>query len=132
MNMTQIFQDDGTVVAVTIIKADSELLPDLENKEVAVTGTSKGKGFAGVMKKWNFAGVGQATRGQSTKPRAPGSIGGQTPGRVYKGKKMAGRMGNQTVTIQGLKVVKILDNNQFMVSGPIPGARNSKVVVKVK
>lgn len=132
MNMTQIFQDDGTVVAVTIIKADSELLPDLENKEVAVTGTSKGKGFAGVMKKWNFAGVGQATRGQSTKPRAPGSIGGQTPGRVYKGKKMAGRMGNQTVTIQGLKVVKVLDNNQFMVSGPIPGARNSKVVVKVK
>lgn len=132
MNMTQIFQDDGTVVAVTIIKADSDLLPDLENKEVTVTGTSKGKGFAGVMKKWNFAGVGQATRGQSTKPRAPGSIGGQTPGRVYKGKKMAGRMGNQQVSIQGLKVVKVLDNNQFMVSGPIPGARNSKVVVKVK
>jgi large subunit ribosomal protein L3 len=132
MNMSQFFKDDGTVVAVTIIKADAEVPSDLENKEVFVEGKSKGKGFAGVMKKWNFAGIGQATRGQSTKPRAPGSIGGQTPGRVYKGKKMAGRMGNQRVTIKGLKVVKVLENNQFMVSGPIPGARNSKVIVKVK
>lgn len=131
MNMTQIFKDDGTVVPVTIIRAESEVAGDLENKEVKIVGKSKGHGFTGVMKRWHFGGVGQATRGQSTKPRAPGSIGNQTPGRVYKGKKMAGHQGDKRVTIKGLKIVKVLNGNEFMVSGPIPGARNSHVLVTV-
>src|SRR3970040_834853 len=75
--------------------------------EIAVTGTSKGKGFAGVVKRWKCAG-GPRTHGQSDRLRAPGSIGqGTTPGRVYKGKKMAGRMGQDTVTIKNLVVVDV-------------------------
>ncbi len=133
MNMTQIFMDNGIVVPVTILQSSSEnLSPELENKKILITGTSKGKGFAGVMKRWNFAGVGEATRGQSNKQRSAGSIGSQTPGRVLKGKKMAGRMGNEKVTVKGSKIVKIdSENKQVMVLGPVPGARNSKVTIKV-
>jgi large subunit ribosomal protein L3 len=128
MNMTQVFSDDGIVTPVTVIYCEN-LTEDMENKDVVVVGTSKGKGFAGVMKKWGFHG-GPATRGQGITARAPGSIGSQTPGRVLKGKKMAGRMGNDRVTIKGLKVVKVLPNeNQIMVSGPVPGARNSKIEI---
>ena len=119
-----------TILAVMrpIFYVDME---DLKEKDVVVTGTSKGKGFTGVMKRWGFAG-GQATHGQSNKPRAAGSIGSQTPGRVFKGKKMAGRKGNKKVSIKGLKIVDIsLDEGLFSVSGPIPGARNSKVSIKV-
>jgi large subunit ribosomal protein L3 len=129
--MSQIFQDDGKVVPVTIIKADTTLDEELVDKDVVVTGKSKGKGFAGVMKKWGFKG-GPATRGQSDKPRAAGSIGSQTPGRVYKGKKMAGRMGNQRVTIKGLKIVGLSkEDGEIMVSGSVPGARNSNLKVTV-
>lgn len=90
---------------------------------VMVTGTSKGKGFAGGVKRWGFAG-GPKTHGQSDRLRAPGSIGqGTTPGRVHKGKKMAGRMGGDTRTIKNLHVVEIdEENNTLSVSGPIPGA----------
>src|SRR5258706_4146447 len=74
---------------------------------IAVTGTSKGKGFAGGVKRWHFAG-GPKTHGQSDRQRAPGSIGqGTTPGRVYKGKHMAGRMGSDTVTVKNIKVVSV-------------------------
>jgi len=128
MNMTQIFSDDGTVTPVTVIHCEN-LTEDMENRDVVVVGTSKGKGFTGVMKKWGFHG-GPATRGQGITARAPGSIGSQTPGRVLKGKKMAGRAGNSRVTIKGLKVMKVLPNeNQIMVSGPVPGARNSKIEI---
>jgi large subunit ribosomal protein L3 len=131
VKMSQIFQDDGKVVPVTIIKADTALDEELVDKDVVVTGKSKGKGFAGVMKKWGFKG-GPATRGQSDKPRAAGSIGSQTPGRVYKGKKMAGRMGNQRVTIKGLKIVGLSkEDGEIMVSGSVPGARNSNLKVTV-
>ncbi len=131
IGMSQIFTDDGICIPVTKIKSFDEITLDLEQKPVQVTGTSKGKGFAGAMKKWNFHGQ-MATRGQSDKPRAPGSIGGQTPGRVFKGKKMAGRMGNQTVSISGLRIVKIfIDTNEILVSGPIPGSRNSAIKIKV-
>ena len=130
LNMTQIFLESGKVVPVTVVKIE-ENVEDLMDKEVVVVGKSKGKGFAGVMKKWGFKG-GQATHGQSNKPRAAGSIGSQTPGRVFKGKKMAGRLGNKRVTLKGLKVVGISkEDNHLMVSGPIPGARNSVVQVKV-
>lgn len=127
LNMTQIFLPTGEVVPVTIISLSGELNDDLENKSVVLVGTSKGKGFTGVMKRWGFHG-GPATRGQSTKPRGAGSIGAQTPGRVLKGKKMAGRHGGKRVTIKGLKIVKVnKDQKQVLVTGPVPGARNSVV-----
>lgn len=131
--MSQVFLEDGTVVPVTIVIADAAFeSEDLEGKPITIVGKSKGKGFTGVMKKWNFAGQ-QATRGQSDKPRAAGSIGAQTPGRVFKGKKMAGRHGNKKVTLKSSKVVKVFpESNELMVSGPIPGARNSAVILKVK
>jgi len=129
--MSQIFLDTGEVIPVTIIVCETEPDEELLNKPISVTGKSKGKGFTGVMKRWNFKG-GPATRGQSNKPRAPGSIGSQTPGKVFKGKKMAGKHGNKKVTVKGLTVVKVEKaNNEVFVSGPVPGARNSKVQIKV-
>lgn len=97
---------------------------------ISVTGISKGKGFAGVVKRWGFAG-GPKTHGQSDRHRAPGSIGaGTTPGRVLKGKKMAGRMGNDKVTIQGLTVLDVdAENHQIWLSGPVPGANNSLLII---
>ncbi len=92
-----------------------------------IQGTSKGKGFAGVVKRWNFAG-GPKTHGQSDRLRAPGSIGqGTTPGRVHKGKKMPGRMGSDTITMKNSLVVAMSDDNTIWVTGPIPGARHSLV-----
>lgn len=129
--MSQIFKEDGKVVPITVIRTESSLENDLVDKEVVVTGKSKGKGFAGVMKRWGFKG-GRATRGQSDKPRAAGSIGSQTPGRVYKGKKMAGRHGNKRVTIKGLKIVDLsADAGEIMISGSVPGARNSEIKITV-
>lgn len=129
--MSQIFLETGRVVPVTIVTAETEISQEMENKPVIVVGTSKGKGFTGVMKKWNFKGA-MATRGQSDKQRAPGSIGGQTPGRVFPGKKMAGRQGNYRVTIKGLKIVKVLAGEKMVyVSGALPGARNAPITIKV-
>jgi large subunit ribosomal protein L3 len=98
---------------------------------VKVTGVSKGKGFAGVVKRWGFAG-GPKTHGQSDRHRAPGSIGaGTTPGRVLKGKKMAGRMGNETVTVSNLKILEVdPQKNLLLVSGSVPGSRNSTLMIK--
>lgn len=98
---------------------------------VAVTGTSKGKGFAGVMKRWHFHG-GPKTHGQSDRHRAPGSIGqGTTPGRVFKGKHMAGRMGSDTVTVKNLKIVNIdSEKNELQVSGPVPGRPGGLLIIK--
>lgn len=95
---------------------------------VQVTGTSKGKGFAGGVKRHGFHG-GPRTHGQSDRERAPGSIGqATTPGRVYKGKKMAGRMGHETVTVSNLVVLDI-DNETLYIKGLVPGGKNSIVVV---
>lgn len=98
---------------------------------VAVTGVSKGKGFQGVVKRWRFAG-GPRTHGQSDRLRAPGSIGqGTTPGRVWKGKKMPGRMGGKKVYIKNLVVVSVdPDDNELVLSGPVPGSKNSLLVIK--
>lgn len=98
---------------------------------IAVTGISKGKGFSGVVKRWGFAG-GPRTHGQSDRLRAPGSIGqGTTPGRVFKGKKMAGRMGTQTVTIKNLTVVDLdEDENILTVSGPVPGSKGTLLTIR--
>ena len=132
LNMTQVFSEDGKVIPVTIISVEGAVNDELEGKEVIVTGKSKGKGFTGVMKRWGFHG-GPATRGQGITSRTPGSIGSQTPGRVFKGKKMAGRKGNERITIKGLKVVKVEKNkNEVYVSGPVPGARNSEITLKIE
>lgn len=98
---------------------------------LAITGTSKGKGFQGVMKRWGFAG-GPRTHGQSDRPRSPGSIGqGTDPGRVWKGKKMAGRMGGDTVTVKNLVVVDIdEENDKILVSGPVPGNKGGLLKIK--
>jgi len=100
-------------------------------EKVDVIGTSKGRGFAGVMKRWNFRG-GPRTHGQSDRARAPGSIGGgTTPGKVYKGLKMGGHMGNRRITVKGLEIIEIdTERNLLLVKGGIPGATNSLVQIR--
>lgn len=114
------------------IEVGAELNVDVfaENTKVDVTGTSKGKGFAGVIKRYNFA-MQDATHGNSISHRAPGSIGMcQTPGRVFKGKKMAGHMGAERVTVQRLDVVRVdAENGILLIKGAIPGAINGTVFV---
>ena len=99
---------------------------------VDVTGTSKGKGFQGVVKRHNFGGVMQATHGQHNRLRAPGSIGaGSDPSRVFKGMRMAGRMGGKQVTVQNLQVLRVdEEQNLLVVKGAVPGAKNSYVIIR--
>ena len=103
-----------------------------EGEFVDVVGTSKGKGFQGVVKRHKFHGVGQATHGQHNRLRAPGSIGNaSTPSRVFKGMRMAGQMGAERVKIQNLKVIKVIaDKNLIIVTGAVPGANGSSVIVE--
>jgi large subunit ribosomal protein L3 len=103
-----------------------------EGEFVDAIGTSKGKGFQGVVKRYNFAGVGGQTHGQHNRGRHPGSIGACSwPSRVFKGMRMAGRMGNDRVKVQNLRVMKIIaDRNVIVVSGSVPGAKNSYVVLE--
>jgi large subunit ribosomal protein L3 len=111
----------------------SELTVDIfaEVKKVDVTGTSKGKGFAGTVKRWNFS-MQDATHGNSLSHRAPGSIGqNQSPGKVFKGKKMAGQMGNERVTTQSLELVRVdAERSLLLIKGAVPGATGSDVIVK--
>ena len=103
-----------------------------EGEFVDITGTSKGKGFQGVVKRHGFAGVGQATHGQHNRLRAPGSIGAASyPARVFKGMRMAGRMGTDTVKVQNLKVLKVIaDQNLLVVKGCVPGHKNAYLKVE--
>ncbi len=112
----------GQTIGVDIFEA---------GEKVDVIGTSKGRGFAGVMKRWNFGG-GPRTHGQSDRARAPGSIGGgTTPGKVYKGLKMGGHMGNRRITVKGLEIIEIdTERNLLLVKGGIPGATNSLVQIR--
>ena len=100
-------------------------------QKVDVTGTSKGKGFQGGVKRWNFS-MQDAAHGNSLSHRAPGSIGQcQTPGRVFKGKKMAGQMGSERVTVQSLEIVRVdAERGLILIKGAIPGAPGSDIVVK--
>ncbi|MFI2741212.1 50S ribosomal protein L3 [Zhouia sp. PK063] len=102
-----------------------------EGEFVDVTGTSKGKGFQGVVKRHGFGGVGQSTHGQHNRLRAPGSIGASSyPSRVFKGMRMAGRMGAEKVTVQNLKVLKVVgDKNLLVVKGCVPGHKNAYVII---
>ena len=104
----------------------------VEGEFVDISGTSKGKGFQGVVKRHGFGGVGQATHGQHNRLRAPGSIGAASyPARVFKGMRMAGQMGNEKVKVQNLRVLKVVaDKNLLVVKGCIPGAKNSYVTIQ--
>lgn len=104
----------------------------LEGEFVDVAGTSKGKGFQGVVKRHGFAGVGQATHGQHNRLRAPGSIGAASyPARVFKGMRMAGQMGNEKVKVQNLRVLKVVaEKNLLVVKGCVPGHKNAYVTIQ--
>lgn len=138
------FKKAGTTPKYKLVEFKGEFVNDLslgqevkvdvfkEGEYVDVTGTSKGKGFQGVVKRHGFGGVGQATHGQHNRLRAPGSIGaGSDPSRVFKGMRMAGQMGNQKVTIQNLQVIKVdEEKNLLIVKGAIPGPKNSYVIIR--
>ncbi len=102
-----------------------------EGEFVDITGTSKGKGFQGVVKRHGFGGVGQTTHGQHNRLRAPGSVGASSyPSRVFKGMRMAGRMGAEKVTVQNLRVLKVVeDKNLLVVKGCVPGHKNAYVTI---
>lgn len=121
----------GLKIGETEIYIGQELSPTLLFKKgdiVMVSGVSKGKGFAGVVKRHGFAG-GPRTHGQSDRERAPGSIGASTtPGRVLKGKRMAGRMGSDRVSLKNVIVVESLDT-ELIVKGPVPGARGGLLII---
>jgi len=102
-----------------------------EGDKIKISATSKGKGFQGVVRRHHFGGVGMATHGQSDRPRAPGSIGSSSyPSRVFKGMRMAGRMGGTRITVRNLTVLRVMpDQNLLLVKGSIPGAMNSLVEI---
>ena len=122
--------NDGEGADLTV---GSELKVDIfaDVKKADVTGISKGKGFAGTVKRWNFR-TQDMTHGNSRSHRVPGSIGqNQSPGKVFKGKKMAGHMGNERVTVQSLDVVRVdAERNLLLVKGAVPGATGSDLIVK--
>jgi large subunit ribosomal protein L3 len=119
---------EGELKAGDVINADLFI----EGEYVDVVGTSKGKGFQGVVKRHGFSGVGMRTHGQHDRLRAPGSLGaGSSPGRVFKGRKMAGQQGNARVMTQNLQVVKVLaDKNILIVKGAVPGSNGSYILVE--
>jgi large subunit ribosomal protein L3 len=113
----------GDTIAIDIIE---------ESAFVDITGISKGKGFQGVVKRHGFGGVGGQTHGQHNRLRAPGSIGAASyPARVFKGMRMAGRMGGDTVKVQNLQVLKVIpENNLLLVKGSLPGSKGSYVIIE--
>jgi large subunit ribosomal protein L3 len=114
----------GDIITVTDVLAEGD--------KINVVGTSKGKGFQGVVKRHGFAGVGESTHGQHNRARHPGSIGACSfPSRVFKGLRMAGRMGGDRVKIQNLRVLKVMPEvNLLVINGSIPGAKNSFVLIE--
>ena len=116
------------------LKLGDTLTVDLLKNDIwlDITGLSKGKGFQGVVKRHGFAGVGQATHGQHNRMRAPGSIGSSSyPSRVFKGMRMAGRMGGENVMMISLRVVKIIpEQNILLVKGSVPGAKGSYLIIQ--
>jgi large subunit ribosomal protein L3 len=103
-----------------------------EGDKIIAIGTSKGKGFQGVVKRHGFSGVGESTRGQHDRARAPGSIGASSfPSKVFKGMRMAGRMGTDRVTVKNLKVAKIFaDQNLMLVKGAVPGHKGAYIIIE--
>jgi len=122
------FKGQGTYKAGDVLNVDyfdGELYVD-------VIGTSKGKGFQGVVKRHGFKGVGEATLGQSDRQRHPGSIGACSyPAKVFKGTRMGGQMGNERVTVQNLQIIKLIpEHNLLLVRGSVPGAKGSIVIIQ--
>ncbi len=128
LEMSQVFLPEGTVVPVTLVAAESWPESLVVGQRLKVTGVSKGKGFAGVVKRHHFKG-GPKTHGQSDRQRHAGAMGQTTtPGRVYRGKRMAGRMGHEQVTLKSTKVMEIDSGGKILkLSGPMPGARNGQL-----
>lgn len=130
--MSQVAEFRDMTISKT--KGDTISVTDIftEGEKVQATGTSKGKGFQGVMRRHGFGGVGQATHGQHNRLRAPGSIGASSfPSKVFKGMRMAGRMGNDTKTLKGLKVIKIFpEQNLILLKGALPGHNGAYVIIE--
>lgn len=134
LNMTQIFDEKGAAIPVTVLGVDTDAIELAEGDVVNVRGISKGKGFQGVVKRHGFKG-GRRTHGQKHSEREPGSIGGggRAGGRVAKGMRMAGRMGAENVTVKNLLVVKIVpENKEVYICGAVPGRRGTKIEIKKK
>lgn len=132
VNMTQIFTETGEALPATLLSLESTELPtDIsEGSMVSVSGISKGKGFQGVVKRHGFHG-GPRTHGQKHSEREPGSIGIGGIQRVFKGKRMAGRMGGDRVTVKNLKVIKIIpESNEIYILGAIPGRRGTAIEIR--
>jgi|TARA_B110000438_G_scaffold58410_1_gene58460 large subunit ribosomal protein L3 len=125
------FRVNADQIAELEVGSDLFLEQFEEGQSVDVSGTSKGKGFQGTVKRWNFQ-MQDATHGNSISHRAPGSIGQcQTPGKVWKGKKMSGHMGDERKTVQNLKITSIDEENSLLlIKGPIPGATGSDIILK--
>ena len=119
-----IAKEVGQEIAITDVFEEGDI--------VRAVGTSKGKGFQGVVKRYNFRGVGDATHGQHNRLRAPGSIGAcSTPSRVFKGMRMAGQMGNKRSYQENLKILKVIsDKNILIVKGSVPGSKGSTLIIK--
>jgi large subunit ribosomal protein L3 len=131
--MTQVWEDIE-VKPVTIVKVEDEKIFDLIEKgdKIILSGKSKGRGFQGVVKRHGFHGA-DKTHGTKHHVRAPGSIGDTNPQRVYPGKKMAGRMGQEKVTIKNVKIVDLRpEKMEILIKGAVPGMKGSKVEIKIK
>ncbi len=114
----------GDTIAVDALFSESDF--------VDIQGTSKGKGYQGVVKRHGFGGVGQSTHGQHNRLRAPGSVGACSyPAKVFKGMRMAGQMGNEKVTVQNLQVLRVMpEHNLLLIKGSIPGSKGSTVIIE--
>lgn len=144
VNMTQIFDESGEVFPVTLVVVEKlkDKAGEAEPQEiffksgdiVTVSGTSKGKGFQGVVKRHKFSG-GRRSHGQKHSEREAGSVGGggRAGGRIVKGMRMAGRMGGERVTTKNLKIIKVLpETNEIFIRGAVPGRRGSQIEIKAK
>jgi len=132
IKMSQIFDEKGNVIPVTLIKLErkEDTVVLKEGDKVKVSGISKGKGFAGAVKKWGFSGR-DATHGVKHEHRTIGSVGSSFPQRVFKGKKMPGRMGAERVTVKNLKITKIDQEEKIlMVKGAVPGHRGTSLEIR--
>ena len=130
LKMTQVWRKDK-VIPVTVIKLQNKKQVTVfkENDQVRVSGLSKGRGFQGVVKRHGFHG-GPKSHGQKDRLRAPGSIGSTDPGRVIPGKKMAGRMGSDRITLKSVSVVEVnSEAGTLMIKGPLPGMSGSKIEI---
>ncbi len=130
--MTQVFNKDGNVIPVTLVKPKNETDISVfeEGDKIVVLGITKGKGFQGVVKRHGFHG-GPRTRGQKHSEREPGSIGSTGPQRVFKGTRMAGRMGGKRKTVKNLKIVEInKEKKQILISGAVPGRKGTLLGIR--